>query len=85
MKVASNAYRAWSGVRDRRYDDLARGLNLIHGVTLLSTAGIVQPAQLSNVVARTSWTDTIKGLSAVLKDWSTGQGGFIEWAKTKIK
>lgn len=69
LKAAKNVYRSWAGDVDPDYRDLARFTNTIHAVTMLSTSGIVQPAQLINTMARIGWNNTLDALSVVAKDW----------------
>lgn len=68
-KAAISVYKAWAGDADVDYRDLARFTNTIHAMTMLSTAGIVQPTQLTNTAAIIGWGRTLKAMSQVAKDW----------------
>lgn len=67
--VANNLYLAFADTADPKFRELAKLTSSIHAITLLSTAGIVQPSQLANVVARTGWVNTIKAMTHTMKDW----------------
>lgn len=69
-RIANNLYLAVSGSRDPQLKELARGLGTLHTITLLGTAGILQPSQLMNVVARAGWVNTFKASSEVFRDWA---------------
>lgn len=80
VKTASKIYTAWAGTRDPKLSNLANILTPIHSMTLLSTAGIMQPAQLSNTIARVGWKNTISALAKVTSEWVRGEGGLERWA-----
>lgn len=80
IQGAAKLYSAWAGTRDPRLSSLSRFLTPIHSVTLLSTAGLIQPSQLMNTVARIGWTNTIRAGAAIMKDWVKQEGGHAEWA-----
>jgi len=69
QKAALNIYKSWRGDVDPTFSGLARFTSTFHSLTLLSTAGIVQPAQLSNTAARIGWGNTLKAMASVAKDW----------------
>jgi hypothetical protein len=80
QQTASAIYSAWAGTKDPTGSALARVLTPLHSITLLSTAGIIQPAQLMNTVARIGWGNTIKSMAALTKEWVNGEGGHAAWA-----
>ena len=68
-RSARNLYSAWAGTHDPRYADLARFTSTFHAITMLSTAGIIQPAQMLNTTAMIGWGNTLRGIAEVAKDW----------------
>lgn len=67
--LANNVYLAFADNVDPRGKALARATGMVHAITLLSTAGIVQPSQMVNTIARIGWTNTIKASAEVMRDW----------------
>jgi len=68
-KVANNLYLAFADSANPEFRALARLVAPIHAITLLSTAGIVQPSQISNIVARVGWTRTLRAMAETMLDW----------------
>jgi hypothetical protein len=68
-QVANNLYLAFADTVDPKFRELSKLTGTLHAITLLSTAGIAQPSQLANVVARTGWTNTLKSMIHTMKDW----------------
>lgn len=68
-KNVASLYKAFVGDTDPSYKDLARFTGTFHALTLLSTSGIMQPAQLMNTIAKYGWGNTLKGIGETAKDW----------------
>jgi hypothetical protein len=67
--TAGKVYAAWRGEANHEFSGLARFTGTFHVATLLSTAGIIQPAQLSNTAAKIGWGNTLRAMSHVAQNW----------------
>lgn len=78
-KLANNLYLAMAGqLEDTAARRLAKQINPLFAVSMLSTAGIVQPSQMTNTIARSSWVSAYKGASEIIRNWKKSK----EWTES---
>lgn len=73
-KEVDTIFKATVGEHDRRFAGLIRPLTTIHAMTMLSTAGLLQPSQLLNLIKVSGTENTFRALGTVLRDikWNKG-------------
>lgn len=64
-RTAYDIIRAVVGRSPRRYRALVSTLRTLTGVSFLSTAGLIQPAQTANTMAHFGYLNTLAGLGAI--------------------
>lgn len=64
-RLAHNLYLAFTGNAPKPFGDLAKAAGIFHSITLLSTAGLLQPAQVGNTIARAGWVNSLRGMAYV--------------------
>lgn len=82
-KLAQQLFRAFAAPGlPNDYAALTRATSTYNILTMLSTAGIVQPAQLLNVAARTNISALMQGIGAAMKregrEWAHTTGGHLD-------
>lgn len=81
---ALEAYRAFADKAPLQLHDLAGATRTLNMISLLSTTGLVQLAQHSNIIALTGWKNYIQGLGAafsrqpVTKEWAARTGAYLQ-------
>jgi hypothetical protein len=66
-KVAQRIFSAFNDALPQSYTKLVKAISTYNVWTMLSTSGIVQPAQLLNTAAMTSYGSTLKAIGAALR------------------
>lgn len=69
--VASRIYDAYAGTLPQEYPALVKALHTINIWTMLSTSGLVQPAQLLNTAAKTGYLPLLKAIGTFWRDPKT--------------
>jgi hypothetical protein len=81
-KLARDIYFAFADRAPRDYGQLVRATRTFNIVTLLSTAGLLQPAQLSNTIAVVGYRNFVKGLAGLFttggRKWAARTGAYMQ-------
>lgn len=79
--AAARLYAAFADPKQREFSGLARLTNSFHVVSMLSTAGIIQPAQLANTISRVGYLNTLKGVTSLFskhgREWAGSTGATL--------
>lgn len=79
-ELLKRVYKAEVGTGERQYHKLVKPLTAFHAVTMLSTAGVLQPSQLTSVVLSGSTRSLVKALGHVAKNWKSAEQWADAWA-----
>jgi len=83
-KFAADAYKSFADKQPKELTGLAKLARNINIMSLLTTAGIVQPAQLSNIAALTGYKNFMQGTAAFLsrnkvtQEWVARTGAYMQ-------
>lgn len=83
-KYALEAYRAFSDKEPLKLRNLAGATRTLNMLSLLSTTGLVQLGQHSNIIAMTGWKNYLQGMAVAFKrqpvsqEWAARTGSYMQ-------